>query len=126
MSRQYTIHGDPWDFLFEENRKKEGHGMFIPFTLEMGSWMWLKKNPLQVFSKDGVFHPTLPHRRSAPRFAVVALSSLALNTALMAVAVDWLRWPYLPAQVLTTSLVLASNFAFSRLWAFRHSTAGQS
>jgi hypothetical protein len=64
MSRQYTIHGDPWDFMFEENRKQTNHGMFIPFTLEMGSWMWLKKNPLQVFSKDGVFHPTLPHRRN--------------------------------------------------------------
>lgn len=64
MSRQYTIHGDPWDFLFEENRKRKTHGLFIPFTLEMGSWMWLKKNPLQVFLKDGVFHPRLPHRRS--------------------------------------------------------------
>lgn len=64
MSRQYTIHGDPWDYVFEENRKRPGHGFFIPFTLEMGSWLWLKKNPLQVFMKDGVFHPRLPHRRS--------------------------------------------------------------
>jgi len=64
MSRQYTIHGDPWDYLFEENRKRQGYNLFIPFTLEMGSWMWLKKNPLQVFSRDGVFHPRLPHRRS--------------------------------------------------------------
>lgn len=64
MSRQYTIHGDPWDFIFEENRKKAGHGFFIPFTLEMGSWMWLKKNPLQVFLKEGMFDPRLPHRRS--------------------------------------------------------------
>lgn len=64
MSRQYTIHGDPWDYLFEENRKKPNANIYIPFTLEMGSWIWLKKNPLQVFSKDGVFHPRLPHRRS--------------------------------------------------------------
>lgn len=64
MSRQYTIHGCPWDYMFEENRKKKGHNIFLPFTLEMGSWMWLKKNPLQVFMKDGVFHPRLPHRRS--------------------------------------------------------------
>jgi hypothetical protein len=63
MSRQYTIHGDPWDYLFEENRKKARSGLFIPFTLEMGSWAWLKKNPLQVFSKGGVFDPVLPHRR---------------------------------------------------------------
>jgi len=64
MSRQYTIHGDPWDYFFEENRKRPNHGFFIPFCLEMGSWSWLKKNPLQLFNKDGVFHPTLPHRRS--------------------------------------------------------------
>jgi hypothetical protein len=64
MSRQYTIHGDPWDYLFEANRKRPGHGFWIPFCLEMGSWSWLKKNPLQLFNKDGVFHPTLPHRRS--------------------------------------------------------------
>lgn len=64
MSRQYTIHGDLWDYIFEENRKRQNAGFFMPFTLEMGSWMWLKKNPLQVFSKEGVFHPTLPHRRS--------------------------------------------------------------
>ncbi|MBX3022738.1 MAG: DUF2817 domain-containing protein [Bdellovibrionales bacterium] len=63
MSRQYTIHGDPWDYLYEENRKEVKHGFFLPFTLEMGSWMWLKKNPLQVFSKGGVFDPVLPHRR---------------------------------------------------------------
>jgi hypothetical protein len=64
MSRQYTIHGDPWDYMFVENRKRAQHGLFIPFCLEMGSWSWLKKNPLQLFNKDGVFHPTLPHRRS--------------------------------------------------------------
>lgn len=63
VSRQYTIHGDLWDYIFESNRQKPGAGFFLPFTLEMGSWQWLKKNPLQVFRRDGVFHPTLPHRR---------------------------------------------------------------
>lgn len=64
MSRQYTIHGDPWDYVFEKNRQRAGHKFFIPFCLEMGSWSWLKKNPLQVFQKGGVFDPMLPHRRS--------------------------------------------------------------
>lgn len=63
MSRQYTIHGDPWDYLFETNRARANAGFFMPFTLEMGSWIWLKKNPLQLFSKDGVFNPVVPHRR---------------------------------------------------------------
>lgn len=64
MSKQYTIHGDPWDHILLESRNKPGHGLFIPFTLEMGSWMWLKKNPLQIFSKGGVFDPVKPHRRN--------------------------------------------------------------
>lgn len=63
MSRQYTIHGDPWDHLFELNRVNPKTGFFIPYTLEMGSWAWLKKNPLQVFSRNGVFDPVMPHRR---------------------------------------------------------------
>lgn len=64
MSRQYTIHGDPWDYIYEENRKTKGNGLFIPFCLEMGSWAWLKKNPMQIFNKGGVFNPIMPHRRS--------------------------------------------------------------
>ncbi len=63
MSRQYTIHGDPWDYTFEESRKNPQQGFFLPFCLEMGSWAWLKKNPLQVFSKSGMFDPMMPHRR---------------------------------------------------------------
>lgn len=63
MSKQYTIHGDPWDHILLESRKSQSHGLFIPFTLEMGSWAWLKKNPLQVFKKLGIFHPVMPHRR---------------------------------------------------------------
>jgi hypothetical protein len=63
-SRQYTIHGDLWDYLFLENRKKSHYGFFIPFTLEMGSWAWLRKNPLQILSRDGIFHPMKAHRRT--------------------------------------------------------------
>lgn len=61
VSQQYTIHGDLWDDLYFMS-EKEGKGPFLPLTLEMGSWNWLKKNPLQVFQKLGVFHPLKPHR----------------------------------------------------------------
>lgn len=63
MSRQYTIHGCPWDHSFLENLKRPEHGFYVPFCLEMGSWNWLKKNPLQVFTKHGAFHPMQAHRR---------------------------------------------------------------
>lgn len=64
VCRQYTINGDLWDYLFLKKYESSANskGVFIPWTLEMGSWMWVKKNPLQVFTKFGVFHPIKPHR----------------------------------------------------------------
>lgn len=63
VSRQYTIHGDLWDYLFDQSRYEEVPcQFFLPWTLEMGSWLWIKKNPLQIFNRDGAFHPTVPHR----------------------------------------------------------------
>ncbi len=57
----YTISGDLWDYLYLEHQKKE-LGFFFPMTLEMGSWLWLKKNPAQIFSSLGLFHPMHLHR----------------------------------------------------------------
>jgi hypothetical protein len=34
----------------------------LPLTLEMGSWMWVRKNPLQGLSSLGRFNPLKPHR----------------------------------------------------------------
>ena len=62
VSRQYTIHGDLWDYIYEENRKKPNSNFFLPLTLEMGSWIWLKKNPMQIFWPSGLWHPIKPHR----------------------------------------------------------------
>jgi len=64
QSDSYMIHGDVWDYLFDKHFEKFGqHGnIFVPWTLEMGSWNWLKKNPLQIFSFKGLFNPIVPHR----------------------------------------------------------------
>ena len=43
--------------------RKGGEGFFMPLTLEMGSWKWVKKNPKQIFDLLGVYNPILPHRR---------------------------------------------------------------
>jgi len=59
----YTISGDLYDYLYQEHRKTVGAGRrFLPITLEMGSWLWLKKNPVQLFSSIGLFHPMHLHR----------------------------------------------------------------
>ncbi|MNT18439.1 hypothetical protein D3C72_1536500 [compost metagenome] len=31
-------------------------------TLELGSWLWIKKNPRQLFSRAGIFNPIKAHR----------------------------------------------------------------
>ncbi len=59
----YTISGDLYDYLYLEHQKTAGEGKrFLPITLEMGSWLWLKKNPVQLFSSIGLFHPMHLHR----------------------------------------------------------------
>jgi len=62
-SQGYTISGDLWDYLYEEHRKLHGREKrFFPVTLEMGSWTWLKKNPVQILSAMGAFNPMNTHR----------------------------------------------------------------
>ena len=60
----YTISGDLWDYIYDLHRieNKENDNLLIPWTLEMGSWIWVKKNPLQIFSAGGFFNPIKSHR----------------------------------------------------------------
>jgi len=57
----YTIRGDLWDYLYDR-RRAAGDGILVPLTLEMGSWTWVRKNPLQGLSTLGRFNPVKPHR----------------------------------------------------------------
>jgi len=60
QSRSYTTHGDLWDYLHARSLQRQG--LFLPLTLEMGSWQWVKKNPRQLFRLPHLFNPVLPHR----------------------------------------------------------------
>jgi hypothetical protein len=62
QSKQYMTHGDLWDYLYDEQRKSETGNFFLPLTLEMGSWVWAKKDLRQIFSVLGAFNPMQPHR----------------------------------------------------------------
>jgi hypothetical protein len=61
QSLQYRTHGDIWDYLYLQAQQDPGK-TFLPLTLEMGSWLWVKKNPRQLFSRHGMFNPTAQHR----------------------------------------------------------------
>ena len=62
QSAQYLAHGDLWDHLYLHALTLPQH-TFLPLTLEMGSWLWVKKNPRQLFTRHGIFNPLIEHRR---------------------------------------------------------------
>jgi predicted deacylase len=60
QARQYMTHGDLWDYLYDTARHADC--TYIPLTLELGSWLWVKKSPAQIFNLLGMFNPMVPHR----------------------------------------------------------------
>jgi hypothetical protein len=62
QSFHYRTHGDLWDYLYDEYRR-ESQNVFLPLTLELGSWNWVRKNPTQLFNALGPFNPMKPHRQ---------------------------------------------------------------
>lgn len=65
QSISYTTHGDIWDYLFDEHYAGPGQNKditFVPWTLEMGSWLWVRKNPAQLLDPMGIFNPVKEHR----------------------------------------------------------------
>lgn len=62
QSRHYLTHGDLWDWLYRKACSDPAR-RFLPLTLEMGSWLWVRKNPRQVFSRHGLFNPLIGHRQ---------------------------------------------------------------
>lgn len=62
QSKNYTTHGDLWDYLYNEKQERSMTSVYLPLTLELGSWLWIRKNPIQAFSALGPFNPLKPHR----------------------------------------------------------------
>ncbi|WP_111976408.1 M14 family zinc carboxypeptidase [Algibacillus agarilyticus] len=60
QSKHYLCHGDLWDHLYDLSI--DSQTTLLPLTLEMGSWRWVKKNPLQLLKILGLYHPIKPHR----------------------------------------------------------------
>lgn len=62
QAQNYTTHGDLWDYLYDTHRAAKPGQVYLPLCLEMGSWLWVKKNPWQIFSAEGPFNPLKGHR----------------------------------------------------------------
>jgi len=93
QSDNYVTHGDLWDYLFEQHQNEfnQDKNLFLPLTLELGSWNWIKKNPLQFFSKIGLFHPLKQHRH-----ARIMRRHLMLLNFLMRATRNYQNWVGLP------------------------------
>lgn len=68
-----------------------------------------------------VFGSDEHHHVAGPKYAIVSLTGLALNTLLMYLGTEVLALHYLVAQVISTLLVLIWNFSVNSIWTFRAS-----
>lgn len=62
QSKGYLLNGDIWDYFYLKLKEINPTVKYLPLTLEMGSWIWVRKNPWQIFSKQGMFNPIKEHR----------------------------------------------------------------
>ena len=80
QSNQYLAHGDLWDHLYLR-APRQAERVFLPLTLEMGSWLWVKKNPRQLFSLQGMFNPLIAHREQRVLRRHLPLFEFAIRAA---------------------------------------------
>ncbi|WP_404365296.1 M14 family zinc carboxypeptidase [Marinobacter sp.] len=90
QSQHYLTHGDLWDHFYKQVNRTS-NGTFIPLTLEMGSWRWIRKRPRQLLRLNGLFNPLAPHRHQR-----VLRSHLTFIDFLMSAAASHEAW--LPAM----------------------------
>lgn len=93
QSAQYLAHGDLWDHLYLQACREVPAHTFLPLTLEMGSWLWIKKNPRQLFSRGGIFNPLIGHRQQR-----VLRRHLSLLDFLARAACSHARWAPAPGE----------------------------
>lgn len=65
------------------------------------------------------FLSLLPHSFSSPRFMIVAVSGLVLNTLVLSFCYEILSMYYIAAQLIATAIVLPWTSLGNRLWSFR-------
>ncbi|HEY7774376.1 MAG TPA: DUF2817 domain-containing protein [Marinagarivorans sp.] len=86
QSQHYLSHGDVWDYFYLQAKHTTSCN-FIPLTLEMGSWAWVKKRPRQLFNFAGLFNPQVRHRHSR-----VMRRHIQLLNFLLAASQNYAHW----------------------------------
>jgi putative flippase GtrA len=65
------------------------------------------------------FRSTRSHRIAMPKFYMIALVGLCINTVIIYILNEWLTINYLIAQIISTGIVFVSNFTGNKLWTFK-------
>jgi putative flippase GtrA len=71
-----------------------------------------------VLNRKHTYDSSRPHREATWRFAAVAFVGFLLTWFLMQVLTVWAGGPYLPAQVVTTGVVMLWSFIAHKAWTF--------
>ena len=71
-----------------------------------------------VLNRRHTYRSSRPHREATWRFAVVAFVGFLLTWFLMHAFTVWMGGPYLPAQVITTGVVMLWSFMAHKIWTF--------
>ncbi|WP_414473538.1 GtrA family protein [Microvirga sp. M2] len=64
------------------------------------------------------YRSSRPHREATWRFALVAFVGFLLTWVSMHILVEWVGGPYLPAQIVTTGIVMIWSFLAHKAWTF--------
>lgn len=92
QSMHYLSHGDLWDYFYYQSRAQQ-QAYFLPLTLEMGSWLWVKKSPRQLLNMAGLFNPQIQHRHTR-----VLRRHIVLLDFLLAATLNYRNWLPAPEQ----------------------------
>lgn len=71
-----------------------------------------------ALNRKHTYRSNRPHREATWRFAMVAFVGFLLTWFIMHALTVWLEGPYLPAQVVTTGVVMLWSFVAHRAWTF--------
>jgi putative flippase GtrA len=71
-----------------------------------------------ALNRKHTYRSDRPHREATWRFALVAFVGFLLTWFLMQAFTVWMAGPYLPAQVITTGVVMVWSFMAHKKWTF--------
>lgn len=71
-----------------------------------------------ALNRRHTYESSRPHREATWRFAVVAFVGFLLTWGFMHLFVAWLGAPYIPAQLVTTGIVMLWSFLAHKAWTF--------